>query len=356
MRDIALRLRLSPMTVSRALRNDPRITPARRALIHKTAGELNYRPDAMAVALRGRGGSRPPGIEAELAWLNHWRDPAQLCRYREFALMWQGAVSAAEKHGFRLREFVVDQRLSFARLDGILHSRGIQGVLVPPHGGAAFTAPDHASLDWSRYAVVRIGYTVQKLPAHIVAGNHLQGTLMALSRIAAKGYRRVGYVCWTNPSAFSRSGFLTFQADLPKEQRIPLLMLPNSAQAGEECRRQLREWLSLHRPDAILTEVGDLHTLLDELGYRVPENLGLASTSSLDGPSEAGIDQHSDLIGQAAVETLIRLIHTHQFGLPDQPREVLVPGSWRDGPGLPEQVRAPFAQVEPGPVRRPEDF
>jgi len=51
--------------------------------------------------------------------------------------------------------------------------------------------------------------------------------------------------------------------------------------------------------------------LLAELGCRVPEDLGLASTSCLDGPSAAGIDQHSDLVGQAAVETLIRLIHTH---------------------------------------------
>ena len=336
LRDIAQRLRLSSMTVSRALRDDPRITPARRELIRKTAEELNYRPDAMAVALRGRGSSRPRGIRAELAWLNHWREPARLRRYREFALMWEGARAAAEKNGYRLREFVVDGRLSFARFDSILRSRGIQGILVPPHGGAAETEPDQASLDWARYAVVRIGYSVRRLPAEIVVGNHLQGTLMALSRIAAKGYRRVGYVCMVDPSAFSRAGFLTFQVELPEKRRVPLLML----QHGEREARLhvLREWLCAHRPDAILTEVGDLHALLTELGVRVPEDIGLASTSYLDGPAEAGLDQHSDLIGQTAVETLIRLIHTHHFGLPERHREVLVQSSWRDGPTLPPRV------------------
>ncbi len=321
------------MTVSRALRNDPRITPARRDLILKTAGELNYRPDAMAVALRCRASTRPPGIQAELAWINHWRDPARLYHFREFSLMWQGAQAAAEKHGFRLREYVVGERLSFARLDTILQSRGIQGILVPPHGGEAVTGPAPSSLDWSHYAVVRIGYSVRRLSAEIVAGNHLQGTLLAFSQIAAKGYRRVGYVCMHNPSAFSRAGFLTFQIDLPEEQRVPLLMLPRGTL--EERRVLLQAWLQAHRPDAILTEVGDLHMLLAELGFRVPEDMGLASTSCLDGPSEAGIDQHSDLIGQTAVETLIRLIHTHHFGLSERPREVLVQGSWRDGPLLP---------------------
>jgi LacI family transcriptional regulator len=336
LRDIAQRLRLSSMTVSRALRDDPRITPARRELIRKTAEELNYKPDAMAVALRGRGASRPKGIQAELAWLNHWREPARLYRYREFASMWEGARATAERHGYRLREFVVDERLSFPRFDSILRSRGVQGILLPPHGGAAGREPDQASLDWARYAVVRIGYSVRRLPAEIVVGNHLQGTLMALSRIAAKGYRRVGYVCMVDPSAFSRAGFLTFQIEQPETRRVPLLMLAHGAH--EERLRVLREWLRAHRPDAILTEVGDLHALLAELGVRVPEDIGLAATSCLDGPSAAGIDQHSDLIGQTAVETLIRLIHTHHFGLPERHREVLVQGTWRDGASLPARV------------------
>jgi DNA-binding LacI/PurR family transcriptional regulator len=336
LRDIALRLRLSSMTVSRALRDDPRITPARRELIRKTAEELNYRPDAMAVALRGRGNSQPQGIQAELAWLNHWKEPERLQRYREFALMWEGARAAAEKNGYRLREFAVGERLSFTRFDSILRSRGVQGILVPPHGGAAGAEPDEASLDWARYAVVRIGYSVRRLPAEIVVGNHLQGTLLALSRIAAKGYQRVGYVCMVDPSAFSHAGFLTFQVELPEERRVPLLMLQHGERGGR--LRVLSEWLRAHRPDAILTEVGDLHTLLTELGVRVPEDIGLASTSCLDGPAEAGIDQHSDLIGQTAVETLIRLIHTHHFGLPERHREVLVQSSWRDGATLPLRV------------------
>ena len=90
-----------------------------------------------------------------------------------------------------------------------------------------------------------------------------------------------------------------------------------------------------NRLDAILADLAETRTMLDQLGYRVPEDIGLASTSILDGNADAGIDQNSEEIGKAAMETLISLLNHNQYGIPKIVREVLITGSWVDGSTLP---------------------
>ena len=51
MRQIAALAGVSAMTVSRALRNNPRITPEVRSKVHKVALKLGYRPDPQVVKL-----------------------------------------------------------------------------------------------------------------------------------------------------------------------------------------------------------------------------------------------------------------------------------------------------------------
>jgi len=69
----------------------------------------------------------------------------------------------------------------------------------------------------------------------------------------------------------------------------------------------------------------------------VPQDVGLAALSVLDGCASAGIYQNSDEIGAAGIQLLISLIHHNQRGIPEIPREVLVPGKWVDGDSLPAQ-------------------
>lgn len=60
-KDIARRLGVNPSTVSRALKDHPDIGPALREEIKKTAVEMNYKPNPLAVQLR-QGGSRQVGL------------------------------------------------------------------------------------------------------------------------------------------------------------------------------------------------------------------------------------------------------------------------------------------------------
>jgi LacI family transcriptional regulator len=128
------------------------------------------------------------------------------------------------------------------------------------------------------------------------------------------------------------------QTALPEKQRLPILELDcHLARAAETLQR----WINKNRPDAILTEVGELPATLKGLGFRVPEDIALAATSVLDGNVDAGIYQNSEEIGITAVTTLVSLIYQNQTGFPKLGRETLVDARWQDGDTLPQ--RAGFA-------------
>lgn len=336
LKDVASAVGVSAMTVSLALRNHPKIPADRRALIQEVAQRMGYRPNAMASALvYQRKNSAIHPISAELAWINHWQDPRRLRSYNEFDLYWRGAAQAAEKCGFRLEEFVVDAQLTYSRLEKILRSRNIQGILLPPHGNGAVTRPLASSLDWSRYSVVRFGYSLSDLPAHLVTSNQIQGAMLAFSEMTKKGYDRVGYVCHQCSSTHSKAGFLMAQTALPSERRLSLFEMDIRV---DSCLDELLRWIQTNEPDAILTEMAEMAGMLKALGYRVPEDIGLATTSVLDGNADAGIYQNSEEIGRAAVETLVSLIYQNQTGIPKLCREILVDSVWREGATLPARI------------------
>ena len=115
---------------------------------------------------------------------------------------------------------------------------------------------------------------------------------------------------------------------LPPERRVTALSVP-----PEKLNLELvRAWLDQERPDAVL--VDDAHYMLRLLGQaaEVPARLGVAALELGNAPAgTAGIDEHSEEIGAAAVDMLIGRLQRNECGLPKVPRLLHVPGSWRDG-------------------------
>lgn len=340
LREIGRRLNVSHATVSRALRNDPRITVALRREIQDLADKMGYLPDPMLAALsnyRWSKGAKPIG--GELAWINCWPEPARLRTYNEFNLYWQGATEEAKRAGFRLEEFCCPQELSPERLKTVLLARNIRGLLLTPRWSR--TAPDWGGLDWNEFHVVRFGYSLETPQAHLVTSNQLMDGMLAYENIWNLGYRRIGMAMRTAQGTrlvrFS-AGYLYAQLRRDSTARLRPLVLgePNP----KEDLRLLSLWLKETKPDAILTDVSTIKDLLVEAGCRVPEDIGLAALSVLDGHADAGINQNSKEIGRAAVQTLISLIHHNERGIPAIPREVLVAGNWVDGSTLPNKAVA----------------
>lgn len=341
LRDMARQLDVSHTTVSRALKNDPEISPVMREKIQKLARTVGYRPDPMLSALAHYRRSRNTvPVGAELAWINHWPDPEKLLSFKEFKLYWEGAFAEADRCGFRLEEFRLGKDTSLNRLQKILHARNIRGILLPPRGEIA---PDYRDFDWTNFCIVRFGHSFSFPHAHLVSSDQLTDGVIAFENIWRNGYRRIGLVTSSKMHTRFSAGFLFGQMNWSPDVRLSALVL--NQKRSDEDRALLRAWLDKNKPDAILTDVGELRGLLAQIGWKVPKHIGLAALSVLDGNADAGINQNSYEIGRAAVQLLISLINHNERSVPKICREVLVEGFWVDGSTLPPKTNRSHARV-----------
>ena len=338
LRDVADAVGVSHVTVSAALRNSPRISEPRRRQIQQVAREMGYRPNAMATALAHfKKASSVTPVQAALAWLNLWPQPEKLRGHREFDFYWQGALAAAEKLGFHLEEFSSGKQLSLARIEEILIARGISGILLPPLP----TPPNWGAFNWRRFATVRFGRSLDSPQAHVVTADQLANAVLATDEIAARGYQRIGFVAGHpnhNRRRLFDAGFLSAQQDMEESRRLPICWMDDMNPKGSG--KLLEKWLKREKPDAILGDSAILARLLKEIGVRVPEDVGMAVTSVLDGGGDAGIDQEPMEIGRVAVLVLVSLVHDNDYGVPPIYREILIKGKWVDGSCLP-RISAP---------------
>ena len=328
------------MAVSLALRDDPRVSEARRREIRAKAEQLGYRPDPMLSSLAAyRNRRRGATVRATVAWLNQWAEPQALRQLREFDAYWRGAAETAEQLGYRLEEFSAGAGITPERLETILAARGVRGLLVPPHPTGLMLP----GFSWHAFAVVRFGYSMPEPGAHVVANDQMGSARVAFEQAHARGYRRIGFVTSRrfdrNTRGNFRAGFLAAQdtAQLARRALAPFYL---DEPAGPEDARRLRAWLKTAAPEAVITTHPALRRLLGEIGVRVPADLAVATTSVLDGNFDAGIDQNCVEIGSVAMRTLASLIHQNELGIPRHFRRILVAGQWVDGATLPSKIKA----------------
>ena len=338
LRDIARKLGIHHSTVGYALKNAPNISLARRNEIQEAARQMGYQPNAMATILgHQRHATKKRPISAEIAWINYWRDPGALRKFREFDLYWKGARSRAEQNGYRLEEFVCGDHLSSSRLEQILLARNIHGILLPPLGICFQSLPSGwDQIDWEKFCTVRFGYSVKTPHTHLVTSNQFAAGQIAIENMWRLGYRRIGFVSTPDPDQLRnfKGGLFMKQAEFGEAFKMSRFEFPSVNDSPDDLPL-FSDWLKKNRPEAILTDVTRTREILAKLGYRVPEDIGLAATSILDGSADVGIDQNSEEIGKAAMETLVSLLNHNEYGIPEVAREVLITGKWVDGSTLP---------------------
>lgn len=334
LRDIGRELGISHVTVSKALRNQSGASPELKARIHKKATEMGYSPDPMLSALsRYRETNKDMRIQSELAWINTWKEPKKLREHKEFDQYWEGASYSAQRFGYHLEPFYLDE-MPVKRLESILKARNIQGILLPPLGAQAIELKD---FDWASFSVVRFGYSTPQIKSHFVTSAQMVNTMRAFDRANELGYKRIGFVCEYWQMRFFGVGYTWAQKTLPSEQQLPLLILNQSDDLSVQ-QEAMEKWLGEAKPDAILTDNNVIPEMLRNLGYRIPQDIGVATTSIHDTEIDAGIDQRPFEIGRAAIRIITALIVERSFGLPDCINETLIEGQWTDGSMLPPKL------------------
>jgi LacI family transcriptional regulator len=123
--------------------------------------------------------------------------------------------------------------------------------------------------------------------------------------------------------------FLSEQYLLPLADRVAPLL------DQEVTKAKLSRWMKTQRVDCIILTSfpQEMTTWIRELGHRVPEDLGVC-LAQLYGKTDgfAGIDNQTDLLGEAAASFVVSLLQKNERGLPLYPRTISVEGRWIERP------------------------
>ncbi len=329
MRDVADRVGVHPATVSRALRNDPRITPEQRAKVLKVAAEMGYRKNPMIAALMSARRSRKaPAYQATLAFLTRYPSARAAFFQSEFGNLLGGARTHALAQGYRLEEFNLhDPDLTPTRITKILLSRGTRGLIVAP----LHSIHEPIELDWAQFSAVAIGDSLPGVLISRVAHNHFSGLALSVRECRALGRRRIGLVLprRVHEKVEKRwlAALLLDQSEHPGE-RVPPLLLEDWSEP------EFAAWFREHRPDALLCiNVQIVQTWLARLEVAAGDVLIVSLDHRARDGAVMGIDQNYPQMGAVAVDTVIGMIHRNERGLPAKPLKLLLDGTWMTAGG-----------------------
>ncbi len=328
-RDVAELAQVHHATVSRALRNDPRISEETRQAVRTAVERLGYiRSPLVSAHMAQIRMNRPVSEQGVLAFLLPWSDRRRWMtgHHRLFV----GVEQRAAALGYRVEAFgYADPETTSRSLERIFTARAIYGLLLCP----LYEGDPPLRLDWARYALAQMSSHSVEPELHLATSHPFETVRLPLDRLAALGYRRVGLHVerkiddklhgeWSAALAGS-------QQHLPMRDRVPPL-LQSSLDENEFAR-----WVQKRQPDVILTKHIRARRWLKNLGLRVPADIGFAH---LDWRPEfrncAGLLQHVHIVASMAVDLVVEQLHHNERGVPAHPKTLLVKGSWVEGSTL----------------------
>ena len=330
-KDIARAVGVTQATVSLALRNHPGVRAETVVLVQAAAGRLGYAPDPYLAGLSSyRRRMASSGTHAALAWLSNDADGSVWKTSSVFSAYHEGARLRAAELGYHLEDHcLLRSGMTPRRLEQILHTRGIPGVVVAPQ-----PRPE-TRLDFSfdRFAAVSLGYTLAEPRLHLVTWHQFRAMETVFRRLLDLGYRRPGLAQSIESDLRSdrnwSAAFLSEQFKLPPGRRVPVLL------AEKFDARRLLSWYRRHKPDVIITIWPQALDWLREAGLSVPGDVGLASLSVPDGDDTlSGLSENPRAIGAKAVEFLVDMIHRSERGVPAMQVCLLTEGHWCAGSTL----------------------
>lgn len=330
-RQIAQAAKVAPITVSRVLRNQPNVSEKTSEHVWKIAKELGYNPDPglsrIMTQLQER---RRKHIRETIAVIREQLPEGNLPSPIYQYVPSESIKERAERYGYKVDEIWLGQNgLTPGRLDTILEARGIRGVIVSPQTAEMPVA----KLNYSRLAAATFGYGLREPSLHRSAGNMTLAMHLATSELAKRGYKRIGLAItqWVDDraeSAYSAT-MLFYQLQIPEKDRIPLFLFPSNDLARG--KSAFLKWFKRYKPDALVSFDQWVPDWLKEAGCRIPEDVGFVVhdwTSKMTGM--AGIDHRRNHVAAAAVDLVVAQLMQNEIGLPEAPRQILIPPKWRE--------------------------
>jgi DNA-binding LacI/PurR family transcriptional regulator len=244
--DIAERLGISKMSVSRALRGERHVSTELRERVMQAVSEMGYRPDPeIAKLMTHMRRSKRVAAPTTLAFVWAERDEDQV---KTSSWSQELVRGAHEQLGYQLEEFHLKARgMTARRLSGILEARGIPGFVLSP---LISRSRGHVSMSWEKFSSVLIGLGYARPALHRVHHHHFLGMMTALRMLKKQGFRRIGfYNAITIDERMYRAWSASFLAHhpLPLAQAAELMCLKR-----EISRTDFQSWLKSVKPEVVI--------------------------------------------------------------------------------------------------------
>ncbi|WP_309400138.1 LacI family DNA-binding transcriptional regulator [Cerasicoccus maritimus] len=334
MTDIARAAGVSKNTVSLCLRNDPQIPATTRERIQQIADHLGYQRNPIVAHLMTQLRDNQSGSpKATLALVNANENKHAFQNHPTIPTYVAGCKHRANHLGYNLDHFWLhDPELNGERLNRILKARGIRGIIVV---GLMNTnqLPGKFATTWDTYPCVVTGVRTRAPALPFACTDHHIVALRAFEKALELGYQRPGLALDKTIDALVEgrftAGYQIGQSYLPLRKRLKPFYKITEARSDPSL---FAKWIKREKPDVIFTLYNIVRLWINDLGIRVPEDIGLIQLEwRQDRPNWSGMNQHNDRAGEAAVDMVISMIHSGEYGVPEYPRATLIGGSWVDG-------------------------
>lgn len=318
LKDVARAAGVSASTVSRALKNDLRISPAVTKRIKQIAKQVGYIPDITARSLRtGRtntigllvrdisdewSAALIPFIEKECTALN-------------YALLLSNADSDPEREKYYLKVF---------------QQRNVEGILI-------LTPVSSNQDDYLRFAqttpLVLVDIALQSPKINAVTVDHELGAFLSTQHLIDLRHREIAFISGPlnlSPSQSYRDGFLKalieYKIQNNKKNFIATekIDIAHGYQAMQELI-QKKPSLTAVATGSDLMAAGAMKAI-KEYGFSIPNDISIIGyddipLSDLLTPPLSSVKQDRQKLGQAAIELLTQVINSEII----KPKQITIP-------------------------------
>ena len=302
--DIARKLNVTASTVSRALKDHPRISAETKSAVLKAARKLNYQPNNIAAALRN-GKSNIIGIIVPMADRTFF---SSIIRGIE-------EIANASKYQVIICQTYDTYEKEVATIDALLNSR-VDGIIAS-HSKETVNFDHYVKVKDRGIPLVLFDRSNDDLGvSHVVVDDYL-GAFKATEHLIQQGCQRIAHFTSTVKISIYRERLRGYrEALLQNGLKFDEALVVASNLQLEDGRNSMKHLLDNNiKVDGVFSAsaFGILGAMqvLKESGYRVPEDVALVGFTnepftSFTEPSLSVVDQHSMRMGNAAAEIFLQ--------------------------------------------------
>lgn len=305
MKDIARELGVSVATVSRALKDSPRISEDRRKVIQAYAREHNFYPNAIGEALRHSRIMPQKVIGVIVPEFTHYY----------FSSILTGIEEAAFARGFNIMVALSDEKYEReVRICENFHRNKVCGVIVSQAKDTR-TYDHYQKLIDAGIPLVFYDRICTGVNASRVVVDDYMGAYNAVTHLIESGCKRIAFYGGPMLLEISKNRYNGYKDALLKHGMAVDESIVKICDNRNDAEMVTPEILALdHRPDGFFavnddTAIGILYTV-KRAGYKVPDDISICGFTNGQraiacDPMLTTVEQRGKLVGEEAAEILM---------------------------------------------------